>query len=79
MAQDGLSRAIRPVHTPFDGDTVFVLSTAKNPLADPAPAAISRIGTIAADCVSRAVARGVYLAESMGDMRSYREVYAGKV
>jgi L-aminopeptidase/D-esterase-like protein len=79
MAQDGLSRAIRPVHTPFDGDTVFVLSTAKNPLADPTPAAISRIGAIAADCVSRAVARGVYLAESMGDMRSYREVYAGKV
>ena len=27
MAQDGLARAIRPAHTPFDGDTVFALST----------------------------------------------------
>ena len=27
MAQDGFARAIRPVHTPFDGDVVFVLST----------------------------------------------------
>ncbi|MFQ5752280.1 MAG: P1 family peptidase, partial [bacterium] len=26
MAQDGLSRAIRPAHTPFDGDIVFSLS-----------------------------------------------------
>jgi L-aminopeptidase/D-esterase-like protein len=29
MAQDGLARAIRPVHTPFDGDTVFALSTGR--------------------------------------------------
>ncbi len=29
MAQDGFARAIRPVHTPFDGDVVFVLSTGK--------------------------------------------------
>jgi L-aminopeptidase/D-esterase-like protein len=27
MAQDGLAQAIRPAHTPFDGDTVFALST----------------------------------------------------
>src|SRR6202030_3031783 len=31
MAQDGLARAIRPVHTPFDGDTVFALSTGAGP------------------------------------------------
>ena len=29
MAQDGLARAIRPVHAPFDGDVVFALSTAR--------------------------------------------------
>ena len=29
MAQDGLARAIRPVHTIFDGDLVFALSTGK--------------------------------------------------
>ncbi len=27
MAQDGLAQAIRPAHTPFDGDTVFALAT----------------------------------------------------
>ncbi|HCB32005.1 MAG TPA: peptidase T4, partial [Deltaproteobacteria bacterium] len=31
MAQDGFARAIRPVHTPFDGDTIFVLATGKIP------------------------------------------------
>src|SRR5262249_56651388 len=29
MAQDGLALAIRPAHTPFDGDTVFALSTSR--------------------------------------------------
>ncbi len=75
MAHDGLARAIRPVHTPFDGDTVFALSTERRPLDDPAPAAIRRIGAIAADCLARAVARGVYLAETVGDLKSYREVH----
>src|SRR5690606_14834270 len=35
MAQDGLARAIHPVHTPLDGDIVFALSTGARPLADP--------------------------------------------
>ncbi|HEX6866358.1 MAG TPA: P1 family peptidase, partial [Caulobacteraceae bacterium] len=42
MAQDGLARAIRPVHSPFDGDVVFALSTARRPLAEPAPLAVAR-------------------------------------
>ena len=62
MAQDGLSRAIRPAHAPFDGDTVFVLSTGKIRIDDPAARniAVSRIGNIAADVLARAIARGVY-------------------
>ena len=27
MAHDGLARAVRPAHTPFDGDTLFAVST----------------------------------------------------
>ena len=27
MAHDGIARAIRPAHTPFDGDTVFALAS----------------------------------------------------
>lgn len=62
MAQDGLSRAVRPAHAPFDGDTVFVLSTCKITIDDPAQrhVAVSRLGNIAADVLARAIARGVY-------------------
>lgn len=62
MTQDGLSRAIRPAHAPFDGDTVFVLSTGKIKIDDPAlrNIAVSRLGNVAADTLARAIARGVY-------------------
>ena len=60
MAQDGLARAIRPVHAPTDGDVVFVLSTARRPLPDPGPLTLARLGGLAADTLTRAVARGVY-------------------
>lgn len=62
MAQNGLARAIRPVHAPFDGDVVFALSTARRPLAEPAAYTLARLGALAADCLSRAVARGVHAA-----------------
>ena len=60
MAQDGIARAIRPAHAPFDGDVVFALSTAQRPLAAPENMTIARIGALAADCLARAIARGVY-------------------
>ena len=44
MAQDGMARAIRPVHTPFDGDVVFVASTGRAALPDPAPLALAELG-----------------------------------
>ncbi len=74
MAHDGLARAIRPVHTPFDGDTVFVLSLGRRPL-DPPADALARIGMLAADCVCRAIARAVYEAESLDQMKSYKEIH----
>ncbi|MCH8182726.1 MAG: P1 family peptidase [Proteobacteria bacterium] len=74
MGHDGIARAVRPVHTPFDGDTVFCLSTAKRPLGD--DAALSQIGMAAADCISRAIARAVYEAESLGGLKGYRETHA---
>jgi L-aminopeptidase/D-esterase-like protein len=74
MAQDGLARAIRPIHSPFDGDSLFVLSTGKKVLSDPV-VGVSRLGMLAADCVARAIARGVYQADSLGDLDSYRDRY----
>jgi L-aminopeptidase/D-esterase-like protein len=60
MAQDGLARAIRPAHAPYDGDVVFVLATGRRPLGDEPVFSLTRLGALAADCLARAVARGVY-------------------
>ena len=51
MAHDGLARAIKPIHTMFDGDTVFALSTGS------AQADVTVVGAVAAEVVSRAVVR----------------------
>jgi L-aminopeptidase/D-esterase-like protein len=61
MAQDGIARAIRPSHTPFDGDTVFAIATGKSSVAANA-ALVARLGSAAADCLCRAIARGVHAA-----------------
>lgn len=62
MAQDGIARAVRPAHTPFDGD--LVLALAGGAVALPGDGArwqaIARIGSAAADCLARAIARGVF-------------------
>lgn len=74
MAQDGLARAIRPIHAPFDGDVVFVLSTAKRPLPDQSAAALAALGSAAADCLARAIARGVYEATPLGNELCWRDL-----
>ncbi len=74
MAQDGLARSIRPVHTPTDGDTVFALATGRQELGSD-PLALAELGTLAADCLARAVARGVYHAATLGAARSWRDTF----
>jgi L-aminopeptidase/D-esterase-like protein len=62
MAQDGIARAVRPAHTPFDGDTAFALASAELKLDGNLlrAAQIGRIGSAAADCLARAIARAVH-------------------
>jgi L-aminopeptidase/D-esterase-like protein len=60
MAQDGLARAIRPIHAPFDGDVVFALSTGRQACPGPADLTVARLGALAADVLARAVARAAY-------------------
>ena len=64
MANDGLSKALRPVHAPTDGDTVFAAATGKAG-AGGDPPVLTEIGTVAADCMARAIARGVYEATAL--------------
>jgi D-aminopeptidase len=64
MAQDGFALSLRPAHAPMDNDVVFAAATAR------ASAAIdlrdlTEIGMVAAECVARAVARGVYEASPL--------------
>lgn len=77
MAQDGYARSVRPVHTPFDGDVVFAMATGTRPLPEDAarPAMVAMLGALAADTLARAVARGVYEAETLADSVSYRETF----
>lgn len=58
MAHDGLARAIRPIHTPFDGDALFALSTGDPPVRVD-PVVLAELGTRAADCVAAAVRQAV--------------------
>jgi L-aminopeptidase/D-esterase-like protein len=75
MAQDGLTRAIRPAHTPLDGDTVFALATGTGTTAD--PARLTRLGNAAADCLSRAIMRAIVSAEPLGGFPGWREKWGG--
>ena len=59
-AHDGIARACVPAHSPGDGDLVFALSTGARVAAD--ERALTLIGHAAALCLSRAIARAVFLA-----------------
>jgi L-aminopeptidase/D-esterase-like protein len=61
MAHDGLARAINPVHTPYDGDTVFALATGTLD----ATVDVAAIGALAAEVVAEAIVRAVLRATSL--------------
>ncbi len=61
MAHDGLARSIRPVHTPWDGDTLFAVSTSEVELEQAALV----VGALAAEAVARAVLRAVTTATGL--------------
>lgn len=54
MAHDGLARTIRPVHTQYDGDTLFALATGTAQAGD-----VTLIGVAAAEAVAQAVLAAV--------------------
>jgi L-aminopeptidase/D-esterase-like protein len=70
MAHDGLARAINPVHTPMDGDTIFAASTGV------VKAALDHgaVGAIAAQVVSEAVLRAVRSATGVLGIPAWRDL-----
>ncbi len=77
IGHDGMARAIRPVHTMFDGDTLFALATGARPT--PGPVEMHALLGAAADCVTRAIGHAVLAAETVRtpvrEWRSYRDAF----
>lgn len=65
-AHDGFARALYPVHTPADGDLVFVASTGNVVLDEEA---LLDLGVLASNATARAIARGVF--ESVQEQSSH--------
>lgn len=61
MAHDGLARTINPVHTAYDGDTIFALATGKSNKQ----ANVTLIGALAAEAMAQAVVRAVRAAKGI--------------
>ena len=72
-AHDGLALAVRPAHTPYDGDTFFALSTGRR--ADNPPP-LGSLCAAAAWVVARAIRGAILSAISLGGIPSARELSA---
>jgi L-aminopeptidase/D-esterase-like protein len=70
MSHDGLARAINPVHTPSDGDTLFAMSTGTSTVTPN----LTAVGALAAEVVSEAILRAVMKAKSVPGFPSYSDI-----
>ena len=70
MAHDGFARAIAPVHTPWDGDVIFALATARRA----GTADVGQIGALAADVTAQAIVNAVRHAEPLPSLPSARSL-----
>lgn len=68
VAHDGYAKAICPVHTMFDGDTIFTLATGKQ------DADMNLIGIMAVEAMEKAIISGVKTSKTVQDIASYSEL-----
>lgn len=77
LAQDGMARAIYPVHKNWDGDVVFTISTyCKNRIKLNLDSfyLVNYVGIAASDILINAINNGVKNAKSVEDFPSYEEL-----
>ena len=67
MAHDGQARAVDPIHTPVDGDCIFVLATGK------VNANVFQVGVAAAEATAQSIRRAVRVATPLGGVRALAE------
>jgi L-aminopeptidase/D-esterase-like protein len=70
MAHDGFARAISPVHTPGDGDTIFAMATGSY-AGEPN---LSLVGALAADAMADAIVRAAMQATSSEGVPAARDL-----
>ena len=78
VAQGGLAKALSLSHALFDGDAVFAVATGRGAVQEESNKLIE-IGAFAADCLARAIARGVYEATALpfsGALPAWRDRFA---
>ena len=68
MAHNGYARAIRPVHTMADGDSIYAVSTGR------IPGDVNLIGSMAAYVMERAIVRAVRSAQGAYGLLSYNDL-----
>jgi L-aminopeptidase/D-esterase-like protein len=76
MAHDGFALAIRPAHTPFDGDIVFALATAPGAAtaAACAPLLLAQLGALAVQTIARSIVRAVRAATTLANVPALRDI-----
>ena len=74
VSHDGLALAIRPCHTPRDGDTMFALSTNRRD----SPGDLTGIGAAAVEVTAHAVLRAVQSATGLGGIPAISELNRGR-
>ncbi|MGM9533976.1 MAG: P1 family peptidase [Intestinibacter sp.] len=72
MAHDGYARAIFPIHTPHDGDTIFTMATGEIETG----ADLTLIGSIAVEVMEKSIINAVKNAKEINGIPSYNELHA---
>lgn len=70
MAHDGYAKAIFPIHTPHDGDTIFTMATGEIETSND----ITLIGSVAVEVMEKSIINAVKNAKSIKGIPSYQEL-----
>ena len=68
MAHNGYAKAIFPIHTPHDGDTIFTMATGE------VETDITLLGSLATEVVEKSIINAIKNADSIGEIRSHKDI-----
>lgn len=68
MAHNGYAKAIFPIHTPHDGDTIFTMSTGD------IESDVTLLGSLATEVMEKSIINAIKNSEKVGDILSFNEI-----